>query len=89
MSTSGDKLEVFDRLAALACRENPPLPDVVARVRQRVTVRRLREPLRPRWAFGLTGAWGLVACTCGWLGWQAWSLAADPLGGWLISTVVS
>lgn len=89
MNTSQDRLELFDRLAALAGREQAPLPDVVAGVSRRVAALAGREPLLPRWAFGLTGALGAVACACGWIGWQAWSLVADPLGGWLLSTVVS
>jgi len=89
MNTSESRMEVFERVAELARRENPPLPDVAARVRYAVVQRAGREPLLPRWAFGLTGALSAVACACGWLGWQAWSLAADPLGGWLLSTVVS
>ena len=97
MNTHDAKMEAFWQLAAIASREEGPLPDVSAAVAKRVHAVRLARTratrvLRPfvgRWVYAVAGACAAVAFTFGYLGLQAWSILYDPTTTWVSSNLLS
>jgi hypothetical protein len=80
---SGDGWQWFEALARLAAAEQRPTPDVVRAVRYRLASRPA-EILSLAWASRLAGVCTAAAMVCGWLGYQAWTVLADPWSGWLL-----
>jgi hypothetical protein len=92
MKRHDEMMASFERLAAVARREVPPLPDVAQAVRVRLhqcVTMPVRGLVVPRWVYGFVGACAVLALTLGYMGMQAWSTVNDPATGWLLNGVVS